>query len=70
MRVTVHKRNLSILVTAILVIIAVWFVSRPHIVVYHNCQQLYEIGQHDIPRSSPYYLQSLDRDHDGHACEL
>ena len=36
---------------------------------YPNCTAAHKAGEGDIPRSSPHYCQSQDRDNDGIACE-
>lgn len=40
-------------------------VSNP---AYYTCAQLYKIGKVSIKRGDPLYQASLDRNHDGIAC--
>jgi tetrahydromethanopterin S-methyltransferase subunit D len=36
---------------------------------YPNCTAAHKAGEGDIPKSSPHYCPSQDRDDDGIACE-
>lgn len=67
---TVHTRKLFILLAIILFILGVWFIRNSAATEpIYSCTQAHAQGIYDITKGSKNYRPSLDRDHDGHACE-